>query len=313
MKGLELAGSFFEEYGKEMLNTQFADVLPYIAVGLVGSGSECYGYDDEISRDHDFEPGFCIFIPGENVVDRKKAFELERAYAKLPMSFKGFERSRISAVGGNRHGVIRTSDFYTAKIGKADGVLSSNDWFNIPEYALCEAVNGRVFLDNYGEFSRIRQNISYYPEDVRRKRLAGHLLLMAQAGQYNYNRLTLRGDTAAAQLAVFEFVKSAISVIFLLNKKYAPYYKWSFRALRDLENDFGAPQKLEYLITSGNDKENAAKKAEIIENIAADIVKELNKQGLSSSATAELEQQAYIVNNKIADNQIRNEHILYAI
>ncbi|MBO5725577.1 MAG: hypothetical protein J6S00_00770, partial [Clostridia bacterium] len=106
MKGLELASSFFEEYGKEMLNTQFADVLPYIAVGLVGSGSECYGFDDEISRDHDFEPGFCIFIPGENVVDRKKAFELERAYAKLPMSFKGFERSRISAVGGNRHGVI---------------------------------------------------------------------------------------------------------------------------------------------------------------------------------------------------------------
>ncbi|MBQ7106025.1 MAG: DUF4037 domain-containing protein [Clostridia bacterium] len=313
MKGLELAKRFFDECGKPMLETQFADVLPYIAVGLVGSGSECYGYDDDISRDHDFEPGFCIFIPDENVIDRKVEFELERAYAKLPKEFCNFKRSPLNPVGGNRHGVIRIGDFYASKTGTKDANLCLDDWFNIPEYALAEAVNGEIFIDNYGEFSRIRENLRYYPEDVRRKKIAGQLLLMAQSGQYNYNRCISRGDTAAAQLAVFEFVKSAMSVIFLLNKKYMPYYKWSFRALTEMENNFDSAQKLEFLMTSGNDSKMAKNKAEIIEKLCTDIVKELNKQGISNSSTTELEQQAYSVNNSISDNEIRNEHIFYAV
>lgn len=313
MKGLELAKRFFDECGKPMLETQFADVLPYIAVGLVGSGSECYGYDDDISRDHDFEPGFCIFIPDEDIIDRKVEFELERAYAKLPKEFCNFKRSPLNPVGGNRHGVIRIGDFYVSKTGTKDANLCLDDWFNIPEYALAEAVNGEIFIDNYGEFSRIRENLRYYPEDVRRKKIAGQLLLMAQSGQYNYNRCISRGDTAAAQLAVFEFVKSAMSVIFLLNKKYMPYYKWSFRALTEMENNFDSAQKLEFLMTSGNDSKMAKNKAEIIEKLCTNIVKELNKQGISNSSTTELEQQAYSVNNSISDNEIRNEHIFYAV
>ena len=79
MKGLELAEKYYKEYGEPMLKEQFPDVLSQIAVGLIGSGSECFGYDDEISEDHDFEPGFCIFLPGEDVVDRRTAFLLESA------------------------------------------------------------------------------------------------------------------------------------------------------------------------------------------------------------------------------------------
>ena len=107
MKGLELARQYYEHYGKEMLRTKFPHVLPYLAIGLAGSGSECCGYDDELSRDHDFEPGFCIFLPGEDVVDRQTAFALERAYAGLPKHFMGYERTPLNPAGGNRHGVLR--------------------------------------------------------------------------------------------------------------------------------------------------------------------------------------------------------------
>ncbi len=54
MQGLELTRLFFEECGRPMLEEQFPDLLPFLAAGLFGSGSECFGYDDEISRDHDF-------------------------------------------------------------------------------------------------------------------------------------------------------------------------------------------------------------------------------------------------------------------
>lgn len=117
MKGLELSRGYYEEYGKPMLERDFPELLPYLAVGFTGSGSEHYGYDDETSRDHDFEPGFCIFLPGEDVVDRRKAFLLERAYAKLPREYQGVKRQPVSPVGGNRNGVLRTEEYYAAAVG----------------------------------------------------------------------------------------------------------------------------------------------------------------------------------------------------
>ena len=310
MRGLELARAYYEAFGKELLQ-QFPAVLPYIAVGLAGSGSECYGYDDEISRDHDFEPGFCIFLPGEEVVDRRTAFLLERAYAKLPKEFMGLKRSPVDPVGGSRHGVLRMADFFSSKTGSSDGELSTEQWFAVPEYGLLEATNGAVFTDPYGELTRIREKLSAYPEAVRRKKLAGYLLLMGQAGQYNYGRCIARGETAAAQLAVFEFTQSALHCIYLLNRAYMPYYKWSFRGLRELEHLNGLAGDLEYLISGGN--EDAKHKSAVIEFVAKAIAEELRSQGLSTLQNAELEQQAYAVNNSIADHNVRNLHILYGV
>ena len=69
MKGLELSEKFYLEHGAPMLRAQFSNCLHLLAVGLMGSGSECFGYDDGISTDHDFEPGFCILIPDEDFAD----------------------------------------------------------------------------------------------------------------------------------------------------------------------------------------------------------------------------------------------------
>ena len=234
MKGIELSEKFYLEFGAPMLHQNFSEIENLIAVGLAGSGSECFGYDDEISRDHDFEPGFCLFLPDEDIIDSQTAFALERAYSKLPKEFMGFKRNSLNPVGGNRHGVIRIAEFFKEKTGNADGNLSLKDWFFIPEQSLLEATNGKVFRDDSGKFTAIREKLAYMPEDVRLKKLAGNLLVMGQAGQYNYKRCVLRGETAAAQLALTEFVKSALNAVFLINRKYIPYYKWSFRALKDL-------------------------------------------------------------------------------
>lgn len=313
MTGLELARQYYEAYGAPMLQTQFPQVLPYLAIGLSGSGSECYGFDDETSQDHDFEPAFCIFLPGEDVVDRSTAFQLERAYAKLPKEFMGFTRSRVNPVGGSRHGVIRMEEFFFEKTGTADGEFSPEQWFSVPEYGLLEATNGAVFADPYGQFTAIRERLRVFPEDVRRKKLAGHLLLMGQAGQYNYNRCIARKDTAAAQLAVFEFAQSALHCIYLLNRAYIPYYKWSFRGLKELPLLHGLSADLEYLISSGNTQPEAKKKSQIIEDICAAVADQLRRQNLTTVQNSELEQLAYAVNDTIADHTIRNGHILLGI
>ena len=313
MKGLEISKAFYYEYGKPMLEERFPELVPYLAAGLIGSSSECYGYDDEVSRDHDFEPGFCIFLPGEEVVDRKAAFALERAYAGLPREFMGLRRALVSPVGGARHGVIRTADFLMDKTGTNDGVLSLYEWLTLPDYSLSEVVNGEIFEDRYGGITAVRDRLRHRPQDVRLKKLAGHLLLMAQAGQYNYLRCLRHGETGAAQLAVTEFVKNAMAAAFLLNDAYQPYYKWSFRALRELDKLPFMAELLEYLLTTDNEKDTRDEKIDVMEGIAADVIGELQAQGLTQAVCGDLEKHAYSVNDRIADAQIRNMHILAAV
>lgn len=313
MKGLELAEKFYLEYGAPMLQKEFPELFSIIAIGLCGSGSECFGFDDEISKDHDFEPGFCIFVPDEDIIDEKTFFQLEKAYSSLPKEFMGYKRNTATAVGGSRHGVIRANRFFTEKTGTPDGNLTLKDWFFIPEQSLAEATNGKIFKDDLGIFTDIRKKLSYFPEDVRLKKLAGNLLLMGQAGQYNYSRCIKRNDTAAAQLAIFEFVKATLNVIFLLNRIYMPYYKWSFKALQNCKKLSYLHNNLEFLISNGNDKITAEKKIVLIEKICSDIFEELKSQNLTKYTGTEAESHAYSVNNAIKNNDIRNLHILYGV
>lgn len=313
MKGLEVSRAYFQEFGLPMLERDFPDVLPHVSAGLFGSGSECFGFDDELSRDHDFDPGFIILLPGEDVVDRKRAFDLERAYAALPAEFQGIKRPKLAPVGGARRGVMRMADFFTDKTGSPDGVLTVGQWLSVPAASLAEAVNGAVFFDRPGELSRIRARLARYPHDIRRKKLAGHLLLAGQAGQYNFERCLKHGEPAAAQLAVFAFAQSIMEVAFLLNDVYQPFYKWRFRALRALPRLPLVAELLDYLITTNNDGALAQDKLEVMEGIAADVIAELADQGLTHADGPDLEKHAYSVNDGIGDADLRNANILAGV
>lgn len=312
MKGLELSEQYYLTYGEPMLRRAFPDVFPVLAVGLFGSGSECYGFDDSVSQDHDFEPGFCILLPGENVVDRRTEFQLERAYGKLPKEFQGYKRSLMRPVGGARHGVFRTEEYYLKAVGAADGILTVSQWLKTPDYCFAEAVNGKLFYDGMGEVSSIRDRLACYPEDIRKKKLAGALLLMAQSGQYNYERCIDHGEPAAAQLAAVEFVKHTMQAAFLLNGVFQPYYKWAFRAMRNLPR-LNLSAEMEYLLTTDNSDEMRMTKKQIIEDAAAEVIGLLTEQNLTDAVCLDLEKHAYSVNDHIGDNDIRTMHILAGV
>ncbi len=309
MKGLDLARKFYLAYGKPMLEEQFPDVAHRIAVGLVGEGSECLGFDDDLSRDHDFDAGFCLFITGED--ERAFGFRLERAYAKLPREFMGITRSLLSPVGGNRHGVITIEDFYTRFLGGPSAPNSAEQWLSIPSASLAAATSGEVFRDDLGLFSAVREKLlSGYPEDIRRKKLAAHTVFMAQAGQYNYPRCLARGETGAAQLAIFEFVRHAISAIYLLNNRYEPFYKWAYRGLRALPRLGQFGDALQYLTETDNSEENAETKQSVIEDIAMLLIDEFMNQKLTEAICGDLEKHASSIVDGIRDGNLRNMHIM---
>lgn len=305
MRGIEQARALYEELGREMIHREFSQYENRIAVGLAGHGSECFGYDDEISRDHDFEPGFCLWIDDET--DREIGFALSKAY-------RGLKQTRAdsrSVYGRSPGGVQRIGDFYTPYTGSSSAPESWQQWLYLPSHALAEATNGQVWRDDTGAFSSIREQILRgMPEDVRKKKIAAAAVTMAQSGQYNYSRCLKHGEEGAAMLALNEFVNAAGSVIFLLNCRHKPYYKWMLRAMRELPLLWEMAAALEFLLCGENDPNGRETKRQVVEDICACIVKELKKQGLSCGSWDYLEPHAHDIMSHIENPQIRALHIM---
>lgn len=312
MKGLELAKAYYEAFGLPLLEA-FPEAAGKVAVGLCGGGSECLGYDDELSQDHDFELGFCIFIPGEELLDRKSAFALERAYARLPKEFMGFKKSFLSPAGGNRHGVVEIRGFFQEKLGNAEGKLSLFDWLRLPEQSILEAANGEIWRDDSDLMTSRRAALQTMPEDIRLKKLAGELLTLSQAGQYNYPRLLARKDAGAAGLALAEAERAALHCIFLLNRRLMPYYKWQFRALRDLPLLSELAEPLANLSESPNRGADGQKKLELLALLEDALIRELKAQSLSDAVCGDLSRHALSVNDRVKDPGLRNASVLAAV
>ena len=145
MQGLELAKRYYEEVGRPMLERDFPELLPRLAAGLVGEGSECLGFDDAISQDHDFGAGFCLWFSAEDYNQYGNA--LQDAYDRLPGEFAGVPVRLTSVRGGGRVGVFEIEAFYSRFIGMEQPPKSSMRWLHLPEDKLAAVVGGAVFED----------------------------------------------------------------------------------------------------------------------------------------------------------------------
>lgn len=307
MKGLEEARKFYEEAGAEMISRNFGDFENRIAVGLVGHGSECFGFDDQTSRDHDFETGFCLWLTKED--EEKIGFRLMRAYDKLVKSVNGERADRV--VENGFQGVFVTGDFYRRYTGCDGAPKTWQDWLYTNSAYFAEATNGEVFRDDLGEFTKIRNEILHgMPEDVRAKKIGSCSLKAAQSGQYNYARCLAHGEEGAAMLALFEFVTNAIELAFLLNRKHCPYYKWALRSMDGLDKFAELKQPLEYLLTADNDKAGQSVKKAIVEDISLALANEINAQFDLGVEGGFLEPYAYAIQKRIKNSDIRNLHIV---
>lgn len=352
VSGLKLARAFWTQLGKPMIAAKYPQYAGRIAAGLVGHGSECYGFDDAYSQDHDFGPRFCLWLTDEDYAAIGE--QLEADYEALPRKFSVDAQGRVTfeaharsdasgtfpsagagspvtprAQGANRRdGVFRIGDFFESITGyhTAPAQTAPHEWLMLQESTLAAATNGEVFADPTGLFSKTRQGFKNMPDDVRLALISKRLGMIAQAGQYNLPRSLKRGDGAAAWLSIHEFVQATASLVFLVNVPmvvgYMPYYKWQFAALRKLSGSMFAllPNVGEQLETvmrlssaacyggagfgeGGKGAAPAIKKInDIVEQIAADIVRELKREHLTTSGETFLEWQRPYVEDHIASD-----------
>lgn len=118
MKGLELSRKYYFAYGKGMLEEKFPMLAGRVAAGLAGQGSECLGFDDGISRDHDYGPSFCLWLTREDY--EKYGNAMREEYRKLPQDFEGIKGRTESLHGSGRVGVLCIPDFYYGILGTED-------------------------------------------------------------------------------------------------------------------------------------------------------------------------------------------------
>lgn len=300
LNGLELSRAYYETYVKDMIHSEFTEYEDRIAVGLAGHGSECFGFDDELSTDHDFGPAVCLWLSDEDYDSIGERLAAE--YGKLPKSFMGVPARVETKNGHGRVGVIKISDFLKEHIGCAS-VPAGDDisaWKNISENGAAAAVNGEIFRDDAGIFTGERQRLAeYYPNELWYPKMAETAVKIAQCGQYNYGRCIRRVDYVAALLAYTGFVEQTMRLCFLVYREYMPYYKWSYRALEKMAERRQEPVLTRICEKLGElarlDYHDADRVSECIEQICSQLVRLLNLQSLSGSGDNYMEMQGYAI------------------
>jgi len=234
ISGLDLAAGFYERVAKNSLYECFEAFAPRMAIGLIGEGSECFGFDDEISTDHDFGPGFCIWLTREDYA--LIGNDLQKWYDNLPLSYKGYVRKNIHGAG--RVGVFCMDDFFRYFTGYADAseISDANALLAVSEEHIACLMNGRIFHDPSGEFSCRREAFyQAFTEKIWNIKLSYSLINLGKYGQYNYPRSMKRGDYVTAQMVLYKYVEELLKFVHYVNHVFPPYYKWLKKSASGLE------------------------------------------------------------------------------
>ncbi len=305
MKGLELSEEYFWQVGYPVLCKRLGDIADCAAYGLAGEGSECFGFDDNLSRDHDWGPAFCIWLSDEDFEQYGREFQ--KVYQGLPGEFAGYPCRNTTEQGSGRVGVMRSSDFYRKFTGCPQAPDSLGKWRVIPEKFLAMATNGKVFQDKKGGFSAVREKLlNYFPEDLRIKKIAGKAALMAQSGQYNYMRCIKRGEQVAARFALSEFMDKTINMVYLLNKRYMPFYKWAHRGMKG----FAVLPQMYVLLGKMVQETSSEVIFDMVEHISGLVIEELRRQKLTDVNSVFLEDHCMSILSRIQDKSLMRLHVM---
>lgn len=309
VSGLALCREYYETYGKPMIQEQFAPFEGRIAVGLCGEGSDCFGFDDEVSRDHDWGPGFCMWVTDE--VFAQIGERLQEAYEKLPGEFKGYQRKESLQAKG-RVGVNTITGFYQRLLGKenfpqgAEKSCEGIRWAQISDEALAAAVNGQVFADPEGSFSAVRDFLRKgFPERIYYLKLAEGCARFAQSAQYNFGRMAGRGDRVAAELSLAEGMKQAMKLLYYMDGEYPPHDKWLYRGIAEKEEYADEAALILRLMEKGSDQE----KIGLIEELAGKLSQKLYAKDIISDSETYLDVHTMELVKKAAWSDKTNEEL----
>lgn len=237
MKGLELSKQFFLTCRDE-IRLAFPDLYERMAIGLIGHGSQCLGFDDPASQDHDWGPQFCVFLNKRDYLTDGASVQafLEET---LPNEFQGFKVTWDTRLPRERSGVLCTEDWFREQLGVPVPFSSMTDWLATSDPKLLWVTNGEIWHDPPGQVTKLRNDLSYYPPEVWLKRVVNKCLLVQILGPYQIGRAIEREEMLLPFMTRTYFIREVLHLVFLLNHQYAPFFKWLLRSFKQLPLTYG--------------------------------------------------------------------------
>lgn len=225
--GLEMARSYFTEWGLPFLQHHFPSISERVAAGI-WRGSQIFGADDELSTDHGWGATFTLVLAESDF--QSNADRLEQALQKnAPPAWKGFPTPSDAEI------IVTSIDrFFQEHVGFSQPPEDSSQWlegfhfrFGTRETELYLIRHGHLFYDPLGEFTARRNLFVKYPRDIRYRRINQEILNVWHYGQYNFiDRLSRRNDPVANCMALGHFSEGVMRLCMLFDDDYTPYWKW---------------------------------------------------------------------------------------
>jgi hypothetical protein len=225
--GLEMASSYFSEWGLPFLRQHFPAISERVAAGI-WRGSQIFGADDALSSDHGWGAMFTLVLT--EVDFQATAGRLEQALQKnAPAAWKGFQTPFDAEIM-----VTSIDRFFQEHVGFSTPPQDASQWlagfqfrYGTRETELYLIRHGHLFYDKLGEFTARRDLFLKYPREIQLRRINQELLNVWHYGQYNFiDRLSQRDDPVANCMALGHFVEGVMRLCMLLDGDYTPYWKW---------------------------------------------------------------------------------------
>ncbi|HEY6736402.1 MAG TPA: DUF4037 domain-containing protein [Candidatus Saccharimonadia bacterium] len=228
---LKLAKKFYIEAVEPVIGVEFPH-LSYSAA-LIGDGSGVLGYDTTLSRDHDWGPRLHLFVEDRALASRISSVldqHLPQEFLGYPVRFsKGGSPVRhhvdIHALGEFLHSYLGISSFDN---------LNPISWLAFPQENLLTLTAGEVFHDDADVLRNMRQKLAYYPHDIWLYMLASGWRLLSQEMPF-VGRTAEVGDELGSKSITTHQCRRAMQLLFLIERKYAPYNKWFGTAFKELK------------------------------------------------------------------------------
>lgn len=235
MQGIDLSRGFYTDIVRPWLSDA-APNLRYSAA-LIGYGSELLGFDDELSRDHNWGPRVHILVSRADF--DANARRLVEDFSKVaPATFSGEPigwRSRPhpaangpEAAGAFEHGL----EFHTleARLEAHIALRSVNNltnlqWLGFAEQKLLAFTVSAVFHDDDNHLTDARKTLAYFPHDVWLYKIACQWRRIAEEQAF-VGRAGSVGDDLGSRVIAARLARDVMRMAFLLERRYAPYSKW---------------------------------------------------------------------------------------
>lgn len=224
--GLELSRRFYGEAVLPILDRHHPG-LPH-AAARIGWGSDVLGFDTEMSTDHGWGPIVEMFVRDQDStlidsIDELMMRELPEEFLGYPVRFPEPDGS-----GPLRHWVQLSTvrRYWHDWLGfDIDQPPATADWLTFPSQRLGTLTGGAVHHDGFGELSSLREQLSYYPDDVWLYLTAAGWQRIGQE-EHLMPRAGFAGDELGSSLIGSRLVREVMRQAFLQERRYAPYAKW---------------------------------------------------------------------------------------